>query len=70
MIMDKVSYSILYCIPDLQPALEPTLEEFSGVSEFSGRLVELLDDQNCEVLEFWMGKRKAKLMWGGTVELP
>lgn len=68
--MEVEKYSIQYCVPELQPAHEPETEEFPSVSYFVGRLVELLDNPTVEVREFHMGRRKATLSWGGTVELP
>lgn len=68
--MEVEKYSIQYCVPELQPVNEPEVEEFPSVSYFMGRLVMLLDDPTVEIREFQMGRRKATLCWGGTVELP
>jgi|GEM_PF-3330425 len=70
-------YSIQYCVTNQQPESDQILyadgwaeEEFPSVSYFVGRLVELLDNPTVEIREFHMGRRKATLSWGGTIELP
>lgn len=65
-------WSIAYEVPTLltHHKVETEIEEFTSVSAFSGRLVELLADPMVEVRAFQMGTRKAKIMWSGTVELP